>query len=181
MILIIVVLLSNTANSQIFKGKENKNKEFEKENRQYQEEIKRKNKVEGDKYSGWVFIDGKYIDAPYTVKRKGLAIYINGIQVTKEFEPEKDPFAINGKVGYPPNLNDSSSLDDLLKIINKELGISYFEANCNYFSKNYNAEDALDSIVQYYKNAPNILSVEGKYMKLVKTKKGEEIRLISIP
>ena len=28
--------------------------------------------------SGFVFIDGKYIEPPYEVKRKGLAIYING-------------------------------------------------------------------------------------------------------
>lgn len=34
--------------------------------------------------SGWVFIDGKYIDPPYKVERYGNVIRINGIQVTGE-------------------------------------------------------------------------------------------------
>jgi hypothetical protein len=131
-----------------------------------------------------VFIDGKYINAPYTVKRKGLAVYINGIQVTKEMkiEPEQDPYAINARCGYPPNLTDSSSLHDLRKTINEELGIPYYHANANYFYKHYKYEDALDSIEAYYKNAPNILSVGAKNACFfLETKKGETLRLVSTP
>lgn len=37
--------------------------------------------------SGWVFIEGKYIDPPYKVERFGNVIRINGIQVTGEVVP----------------------------------------------------------------------------------------------
>jgi len=34
--------------------------------------------------SGFVFIDGKYIEPPYTVKRKGMTVYLNDIQIMQE-------------------------------------------------------------------------------------------------
>lgn len=37
--------------------------------------------------SGWVFIDGKYLDPPYKVERYGTVIRINKIQVTGEIVP----------------------------------------------------------------------------------------------
>ena len=37
--------------------------------------------------SGWVFIDGKYIEPPYKVERYGTALRINGNQVTGEIVP----------------------------------------------------------------------------------------------
>lgn len=36
--------------------------------------------------SGYVFIDGKYIEPPYKVRSKGMAVYINGVQVTQAKE-----------------------------------------------------------------------------------------------
>lgn len=37
--------------------------------------------------AGWVFVDGKYIDPPYQVKRYGNVIKINDVQVTGEVVP----------------------------------------------------------------------------------------------
>ncbi len=37
--------------------------------------------------SGWVFVDGKYIEPPYKVERWGTALRINGVQITPEIVP----------------------------------------------------------------------------------------------
>ena len=33
--------------------------------------------------TGFVFVDGTYLDAPYTVEAHDLAVHVNGLRVTK--------------------------------------------------------------------------------------------------
>lgn len=110
--------------------------------------------------SGFVFIDGKYIEPPYHVKRKGYAVYINGIQVTKEFKQEKNPFNYNHYLGIPPCLNKNSSLNDLIKCKEPYEKIPYLTAMSQYYYKNYKYSIAIDSIVNYLKKFPNIKRIE---------------------
>lgn len=110
--------------------------------------------------TGFVFIDGKYIEPPYYVKRKGLAVYINGIQITKEFKQEKNPFTYNHHLGIPPCLNKNSSLDDIIKCKEPFENLPYLAAMTQYYYKNYEYYTAIDSIAAYIRSFPNIKRLE---------------------
>ena len=109
--------------------------------------------------SGFVFIDGKYIEPPYEVKRKGLAIYINGIQVTKELEDEKKPIECNTRLGIPPCINKLSTSKEWNSCKLQNSDVPYLLAMGNYYITHYEFDLALDSIINFYRNLPNVASL----------------------
>ncbi len=109
--------------------------------------------------SGFVFIDGKYIEPPYDVKQKGLAVYINGIKVTKELEMETPPYSYDQRLGVPPCLDKNSSLEDYIKCKEPNQGLPYLVAMFYYYFGKYDYKQAYDSILTYYRTFPNIKNI----------------------
>jgi hypothetical protein len=97
--------------------------------------------------SGFVFIKGQYLDAPYIVTRKGLAIFINDKMVAL---PERWPVEIpSGDVDpeIPPKINkDTSFYDDVLK--------KYLLEKTMYVQKHYTPEEERRIMEQVYRGLP---------------------------
>jgi len=111
--------------------------------------------------TGFVFINGKYIDAPYKIKIKKNVIYINDMPVTIPLNPIKNPFKGYDKhLKQPPCLNKNSTLDDLRNCREPSFNFTYYDyMNC-YYLKRYSFERAQDSLVEYIRSLPNVKSFE---------------------
>jgi len=115
--------------------------------------------------SGFVFIDGKYIEPPYKIMSKNGSLFINGILVSKktdwkrikkEKKELKNSRSTLTKPPVPPNLAINSSLNDINKLKYLQSDITYTGAAYNYFYKTCSFDDAIDSIANYYRSLPNI-------------------------
>lgn len=109
--------------------------------------------------TGFVFVNGKYIKAPYKVKRKGFAIYINGLQVTKELELDTPNISYRQRLGIPPCLDKNSSLRDIVKCIEPNQGLPYTIAMFYYYFGKYEYNQAYDSMLTYYRSLPNVKNI----------------------
>lgn len=109
--------------------------------------------------TGYVFIDGKYVEPPYKVIRKGMAVYINDIKVSKDFEMPKDPFeGFDTRYGVPECLNENSTISDMYNCTEPQFDFSYFIYMNRYYAKRYRDEVAKDSLVAYVNSYPNVVS-----------------------
>lgn len=110
--------------------------------------------------SGFVFIDGEYIELPYTIKRQGLTVTINGTQILKMQKPES-LYSFKKRPQMPiETLNKNSSLDEINKIMHPDYARSYIQIFQYYFFEKYNYNTACDSIRNLYRSLPNIKSIE---------------------
>lgn len=98
--------------------------------------------------SGFVFFDGQYIEAPYTVTRKGLAVYINDKMIEKP-------------IPWPPKAEPVGDIDPKLpKEITKETSIydkvfiNYIQQKRAYIQKHYTSEEERIMMEEVYKNLP---------------------------
>jgi len=104
--------------------------------------------------SGFVFVDGSYIDAPYRVEARDLLIFINGIQITQP--PYIGPnLIVTEDPGVPPGITKEVGVNDLFKI-NWEEGLPYYIAKLAYLWGKYSKEEAQDKMMAYYKSLPCI-------------------------
>lgn len=109
--------------------------------------------------SGFVFIDGEYIETPYTIKRQGLTVTINGKQILKMQKP-KSPYKLKKCPQMPLNLlNKNDGLDKIFKIKHPDYDKGFIYIIEKYFLEKYNYEVACDSIKNIYKSLPNVKSV----------------------
>jgi len=113
--------------------------------------------------SGYVFIDGKYVEPPYRFKVKGNSLYINKqkacTQPTYSWAIElkkKDIY----RAGYPPCVSKDSDWDERKNCKIEGLDVSYDYMMKKYYLKKYKVDVAYDSIVNYYSNYPNVKSFE---------------------
>jgi hypothetical protein len=110
--------------------------------------------------SGFVFIDGKYIEPPYTIKRQGMTVTVNGTQILKMQKPES-LYSFKKRPQMPiETLNKNSSLDEINKIMHPDYARSYIQIFQYYFFEKYNYNTACDSIRNLYRSLPNVKSVE---------------------
>jgi hypothetical protein len=124
-----------------------------------------------------VFLDGRYLDAPYTVSRRGTGIYINDAHLRdygrwppfKFDEVAEDP-------GVPPGLTKDSSFDDM-KIPGKTDAW-----NCRKFRwlmAHYALDEARRRYMEYVKSLPfvkNVGPLEHE-MVMVETFNGKKVGL----
>ena len=63
--------------------------------------------------SGYVFIDGKYVEPPYTIKRKKCGIYINNIKITKchLISDKRSTIKIRKDPGSPKNIDKMDNIN----------------------------------------------------------------------
>ncbi len=110
--------------------------------------------------TGFVFIDGKYIEAPYIVERRDLAVYINGIQITKELEwPVVNKSAFDHDPGMPPNITKDMTLGEVSALLEPTRNIPFETAKLWYLFSHFSYEKAFEKAIQYYENLPNVKSL----------------------
>ncbi|MFO7871562.1 MAG: hypothetical protein R6V03_09050 [Kiritimatiellia bacterium] len=65
-------------------------------------------------YTGYLLVDGRYIDAPYVVEQRGYKIMVNGVQVERVDPrcvlPSPPPEPVTEDPGMPQDLTKDSPL-----------------------------------------------------------------------
>ena len=104
--------------------------------------------------AGFVFYDGKYIEAPYRVQSKDLSVYIAGFQITPR-PRVRTSLIVTEDPGIPEGLSKEVGLDDLDKI--KWQGrMPYYSAKLAYLWRKYSKDEAQERMMAYYRSLPCI-------------------------
>lgn len=103
---------------------------------------------------GFVFFDGQYLDAPYVVTRKGLAIFINDKMIVPPIPwPQKQRPSGDVDPQMPPEITRGTSLyDDVLT--------DYLDQKAAYFVRHYAPEEERDLMEQVLRSLPCFKEVE---------------------
>ena len=110
--------------------------------------------------SGFVFVDGKYLDAPYRVEACDLAVYVNGVQASQkeELEPYKK-YCFEHDPGMPKGLTRNMSLEDCSKV-KEPGGLPFDTAKLQYLFSHFSYDEAYKNAVEYYRSLPCVKSLE---------------------
>ncbi len=130
--------------------------------------------------TGFVFFDGKYIDAPYIVESKDLAVYINGIQITKRLQwPVVNQYAFDHDPGLPPNINKYTTFEEATKLTEPTRGVLYLAAKQWYLFTHFNYDEAYEKTIEYIKSFPNVknLSKDKDGFWVLESYSGEKRRI----
>ncbi|MCK5306146.1 MAG: hypothetical protein KAJ66_03350 [Candidatus Omnitrophica bacterium] len=124
--------------------------------------------------SGFVFFDGCYIDAPYRVIRKGLAVYINNVMIRKPIPWPPRDLRVSQDPGVPKGLTENSSFEDLDDKNDPYNG--YRARKWRYMHQHFSSEVAVKKMADYYASFPFVRSVtfEDSVTIIVETVKGEK-------
>ena len=132
--------------------------------------------------SGFLFYDGKYIEAPYRVENRDLAVFINGLQITP-YPWIRPSLSVTEDPGRPPGVTRETSLDDLYKI--KWQGrMPCTSAKFLYLWGKYGEEKAQRRMITYYRSLSCIKKatrVYGDGVKLTDYKGNSLVAELSIP
>lgn len=110
--------------------------------------------------SGFVFIDGKYIDAPYHVHTKDLAVYINGHQITEPLEwPVVNKSAFAHDPGQAPAISKYTGLEEASKMREPSSNVLYHAAKQWYLFSHFSYDEAMQKSIEYFENLPNVKSL----------------------
>lgn len=108
--------------------------------------------------SGFVFREGRYIEAPYLVESRDLTVFINGIQVTRRLKwPPKD-LRVEEDPGMPVDVPMEAGLA-ALDTVRGANGSPHMSLKVRYLNQHYPAEEARAMIVRYFESLPYIKSV----------------------
>jgi len=112
--------------------------------------------------SGFVFIDGRYIEAPYTVSRRGRQIFINDILVCQQGEwPVADRHVPEDPGPPPKEYEKYKSFGEVLTSFDSIEGW----LNCHllrkrrYLYEHFPRQEADEKMLEYYRQCPFVASV----------------------
>ena len=108
--------------------------------------------------SGFVFIDGKYIKAPYCIETRDHAIYINGLLLMSK-RSIINPYFFDHDPGIPPNVTKDMTLDESFSLKEPTRNIRYIAAKQWYLFSHFSYEEAYEKTITYFENLPNIKSL----------------------
>ena len=103
--------------------------------------------------SGFLFIRGKYVDAPYVVTRKGLAVEVNGQVVYRVPLAEREPPSGEIDPKLPPEVNSSTSPYD-------EVFGDYIREKIAYVQKHHTPEEERKIMANVYAALPFVKKAE---------------------
>jgi hypothetical protein len=124
--------------------------------------------------SGFVFFDGRYLEAPYAVTRRGLSIYVNETRVrgpTVDWPPRD--VLVHRDPGCPKGLTETGSFED---IENEEDPYeSAWHREYRYLMQHFRTDVAVEKMAEWFRGLPFVSSVEqeGGASLIVRTKRGE--------
>ncbi len=110
--------------------------------------------------TGFFFFDGKYIEAPYVVERRGLDTYINDCLVRKGPEWPPYDYRVNEDPGDPPA--DESPLGPVSKGVDGRN--TYWARKTRYLFQHYDGTRARELLIAAYKSSSAVadVAVEGE-------------------
>ena len=119
--------------------------------------------------SGYVFINGKYIEPPYKIKAKKDFITINGIKALKLKKPKpKKKLKIPKEFpGYPPDTIKNGA--DAITYINPKTGNKIVADVYTYYYHKYGKEKARKLTIEYYCKLPGITCLKTEPYFIIKT------------
>lgn len=102
---------------------------------------------------GFVFADGRYLDAPYRVARRGCALFVNGVMVQDykikwppyKLEVERDP-------GIPAGLTRESTFEK------DPSPDAHWRRKWRYLLQHFPPEEAPDRMAEYFRSLPFVKS-----------------------
>ncbi len=113
-------------------------------------------------YSGYLFVDGRYIDAPYVVEQRGYILLVNGVRTEPGADirrvlpppPPAPPPANPKDPGAPTDLTRESSLVEVL--MHPVVG-----AKQRYWSNTgFYGEERVKATIEYLEAIPSVARVE---------------------
>ena len=115
------------------------------------------NSSSGKINSGFVFINGKYIDAPYKLKIKQGVIYINEIPVTAVLKKKRtEKYKVRKKPVVPDQITSWSEFINYQTKDNKKLFFKFLY----YFYENFPEDEARVQMITLIKSLPFVKNVE---------------------
>ncbi len=99
--------------------------------------------------TGIAFVGGRYMDAPYQLERRGLAIYLNDLEVDRLEWPSK--FYRRDDPPLPPGIDRDSRLVDIEEWLYRKLG---------YYQSHFPPLVAAKRTVEAYRDVPCIARID---------------------
>jgi hypothetical protein len=104
--------------------------------------------------NGFVFIDGRYIDAPYRVDRKGLGIFINDVLIEPPIPWSGEP-KLSGETdpAMPEGITKDTSINDpnLSRYLGEKIA---------YLNRHYSQVEAVRMMKQVYNDLPCVKEIQ---------------------
>jgi len=109
---------------------------------------------------GFVFVDGKYIDAPYVVEAKDFSVYINGVQIKRKYEwPVINEYEFDHHPGIPSEATKYTTFEEARNLCEPTKGITYATAVQWYLFGHYDYDIAFQMTLDYYRSLPYVKSL----------------------
>lgn len=99
---------------------------------------------------GFIFHNGKYLDIPYVVARKGTTIFINEILIEGPFSWPRECFEQNEDANVPEEIHRDGKFEDVRY---------YFVKKFRYLSSHYPEKDAITRFIADLKTLPCVKSI----------------------
>ncbi|HOE05174.1 MAG TPA: PKD domain-containing protein [Bacteroidales bacterium] len=136
--------------------------------------------------TGYVFIDGKYVEPPYRVKCKDMGVYINNyliINYSDRYKSEKNRYLsdrCNKRPIVPSTITDSSGANDFYHSREVITGKLLLYSIHDYYYHLFTSKTANDSICAFLESLPNVLLLEreSESMLTLTLKNGDITKII---
>lgn len=125
--------------------------------------------------AGFVFRDGRYVDLPYRVSRRGLAVFINDVMVREPIKWPPRNVTVELDPGVPNALDEGSSLDDIEN--KKDPYEAAWHRKYRFVMQHFAQDQALEEMTKWFESLPFVESVSrkpGSSIIRVRTKDGQE-------
>jgi hypothetical protein len=121
---------------------------------------------------GFVFYDGRYLPTPYTVTRRGTAVAINGIVVTRPRKWPLPDLAVDQDPGVPEWVTEDTPWNDLVDPENRHNGVLARKAR---YLAQHHPDEYVERMIEFIRSLPNVQSLEEKRAPayVVRTKDGK--------
>ncbi|HUS45417.1 MAG TPA: hypothetical protein VM219_05240 [Phycisphaerae bacterium] len=124
--------------------------------------------------SGFIFFDGRYIDAPYTVSQRGRRLFVNEVMIYQWDRWPLPDLRVDEDPGYPPGLTEKSIMDDVIKGNSEN---SPWQRKGRYLDQHFPPDVARQKLADWFRGLPFVESVEfvGRTSNIkIKMKNGKE-------
>ncbi|MBN2668972.1 MAG: hypothetical protein JXR60_07070 [Bacteroidales bacterium] len=129
-------------------------------------------------HTGYVFIDGEYIESPYVIKIVKRNVFINNNLVdTNKIKHYKNPPKIEVIKRLPDLPPDSLSIKEIVNYTNPNTGNNIYDDVFWYYYEKYGYQEACDLKLEFYLKSPKIYNNSIKKSPVIEiiTEEGDTI------
>ena len=113
--------------------------------------------------TGFLFIDGQYVERPYVFTIKNNTLYINDYQASTDLtslleKPKKKNFVPYLPLDIPEHINKNSTLSEINALEDKN-GNKFTVLAMRYYIEKYSTEIAMDSMMNYYRTYLKVTNI----------------------